>query len=168
MYWLDLYAQTPVCYPPRCRGVGQASRLYQGRKDIPKPVHKKAHTLAVAFWMALPMSQNAQASPERDALLFVDSQVLPKKAAACSARISGYSAKFDPVFRTWLSTNKEHVAFGEAFLRADAERTKMPFEPDIQAVAIAISQQWATAPLTMLQENCEAMLLQLREASNGG
>ena len=131
-------------------------------------MHKKTHTLAVALWMALPMSQNAQASPERDALLFVDSQVLPKKAAVCSARISGYSAKFDPVFRTWLSTNKEHVALGEAFLRADAERTKIPFEPDIQAVAIAISQQWATAPLTMLQENCEAMLLQLREASNGG
>ena len=46
-------------------------------------VHRKTHTFAVALWIALPMSQNAQASPEHDALLFVDSQVLPKKAAVC-------------------------------------------------------------------------------------
>ena len=123
---------------------------------------------AITFWIAFSIPEFAQASPEQDALLFVDSQVLPKKAAACSARISGYSAKFEPAFRTWLSANKGHVASGEAFLRADAQRTRVPFEPDVQALAAAISQQWAAAPLNVLQESCESMLLQLREASPGG
>ena len=44
----------------------------------------------------------------------------------------------------------------------------LEFEPDVQAVVAAISQQWASAPLPVLQDNCESMLLQLREASNGG
>jgi hypothetical protein len=118
--------------------------------------------------LSIALSTPAQASPERDALLFLDSQVLPRKAAACSARIAGYSAKFDPAFRTWLSRNQEHVAAGEAFLRADAERTKVPYEPDIQAVVVGISQQWGSAPLATLQDNCEAMLLHLRESSDGG
>lgn len=131
-------------------------------------MHRTELALAVTFWMAVAIPGYAQASPEQDALLFLDSQVLPKKAAACSARISGYSARFESAFRSWLSTNKAHVASGEAFLRADAERTKVPFEPDVQAVVVAISQQWAAAPLPVLQENCEAMLLQLREASSGG
>jgi len=131
-------------------------------------MHRKKHSLALALCMALPMSQSAQASPEQDALLFLDSKVLPEKATVCSARISGYSAKFQAAFRAWLSTNKAHVASGEAFLRADAERTKVPFEPDIQAIAATVSKQWAAAPLPTLQENCEAMLLQLSEAPGGG
>ena len=117
--------------------------------------------LALSFWIALPMP--AQASPEQDALLFLDSQVFPRKAVACSARISGYAARFEPAFRTWLDRHREHVASGQAFLRADAERTKVPFEPDVQAVAAGISQQWGSAPLATLQDNCEALLLQLRE-----
>jgi hypothetical protein len=100
-------------------------------------------------------------TPEQDALLFLDSQVLPRKAAACSERISGYSARFDPAFRAWLATNKDQLASGEAFLRADAERTKVPFERDIQSVIAAISRQWTAAPLAVLQENCAATLLQL-------
>jgi hypothetical protein len=124
--------------------------------------------LAAALWIAVSAPEHAQAtSPEHDALLFLDSQVLPKKAAACSARIPGYSARFEPAFRTWLSTNKDHLASGEAFLRADAERTKVPFEPDVQAVIDVVSRQWTTAPLPVLQENCDALLLQLSEASNG-
>jgi hypothetical protein len=47
-------------------------------------------------------------------------------------------------------------------LRADAERTRVPFEPDVQAVVAGIWQQWTTAPLPRLQENCEEQLLQLR------
>jgi hypothetical protein len=108
------------------------------------------------------------ASAEHDALVFLDSQVLPKKAAACSARISGYSARFDPEFRSWLARNQARVASGEAFLRADAEKTKVPFEPDVQSVIAVISQQWGAAPLSELRENCDAMLLQLRSEPNGG
>ena len=108
------------------------------------------------------MPECAQASPQEDALLFLDAQVLPRKAAACSARIAGYPGRFEPAFRAWLARNKERVASGEAFLRADAERTRMPFEPDVQAIAAGISQQWTTAPLPTLQDNCEEMLLQLR------
>jgi hypothetical protein len=110
----------------------------------------------------------AHASPEHDALVFLDSRVLPRKAAACSARIAGYAARFEPAFRDWLTRNREHVASGEAFLRADAEKTKVPFEPDVQAVALGISKQWTSAPLPTLQDNCEALLIQLRESSEGG
>ena len=128
--------------------------------------HTLAFALALSMLAALP--ESAQASPEHDALLFLDSHVLPKKAAACSARIAGYPARFEPAFRTWLSKNRQQLTSGEAFLRADAERTKVPFEPDVQAVATDISRQWANAPLPALQDNCEAMLLQLRESSDGG
>ena len=127
-------------------------------------------SLASAFTlaMALGLPPCAHASPEQDALLFLDSRVLPQKAAACSARIAGYSGRFEPAFRAWLTRNKERVASGEAFLRADAERTKVPFEPDVQAVALGISQQWTSAPLPTLQDNCEALLIQLKESSEPG
>jgi hypothetical protein len=128
------------------------------------PVRRNTLAVAVALWMTLSIAEHARASPQHDALLFLDSQVLPRKAAACSARIAGYPARFEPAFRAWLAKNKAGVAEGEAFLRADAERTKVPFEPDVQAVAAGISQQWANAPLPTLQDNCDAMLLQLRDA----
>jgi hypothetical protein len=125
--------------------------------------------LALALCLAVSALEQARAaSPAEDALLFLDSQVLPQKALACSARIPGYSAKFEPAFRAWLSTNKAHVTSGEAFLRADAERTKVPFERDVQQVIDAVSQQWTAAPLTVLQDNCEAMLRQLSAAPEGG
>jgi len=109
----------------------------------------------------------AQASVEGDALLFLDSQVLPRKAAACSARISGFSSQFDPVFRAWLAVNRSRLAAGEAYLRADAEKTRTPFDRDVQSIAGNISQQWNAAPLSMLQENCDAMLIHLKEAPDG-
>lgn len=118
---------------------------------------------AAALCLAASLPRYAQASPQQDALLYLDAQVLPKKAAACSARLAGYPARFEPAFRTWLSRNKQHVASGEAFLRADAEKTRVPFEPDVQAVAGGIAQQWAAAPLPTLQDHCEALLLQLKE-----
>jgi hypothetical protein len=117
--------------------------------------------------VVIAIPEHAHASPEQDALLFLDSRVMPRKAAACSARITGYSARFDPAFRAWLARNKGHVASGEAFLRADAERTRIPFEPDVEAVAVGISQQWTSAPLPTLQDNCEALLTQLRESAEG-
>ena len=125
----------------------------------------KRNTLAfaAALWAAAAVPEWAQASPQEDALLFLDAQVLPRKAAACSARIAGYPARFEPAFRAWLARNKERVTSGEAYLRADAERTRVPFEPDVQAIAAGISQQWTAAPLPTLQENCEDMLLQLRQ-----
>ena len=104
---------------------------------------------------------------ESDALLFLDSQVLPKKAAACSARISGFSNQFEPVFRAWLATNRSRLAAGEAYLRADAEKTRTPLERDVQSIAGNISQQWNAAPLSTLQENCDAMLVDLKEAPDG-
>ena len=131
-------------------------------------MHRNSLALALTLSLAAAFPEHAQASPEQDALLFLDSRVMPRKAAACSARIGGYSARFEPAFRAWLARNKEHVASGEAFLRADAEKTKTPFEPDVQAVAVGISQQWTNAPLPTLQDNCEALLIQMRESSEGG
>lgn len=123
-------------------------------------------TLAFAFAVSLlaALPGRADASPEHDALLYLDSQVMPKKAAACSARIANYPARFEPAFRTWLARNRQQLNSGEAFLRADAERTRVPYEPDMQAVATDVSRQWANAPLPTLQDNCESMLLQLRES----
>ncbi|MEO5882002.1 MAG: hypothetical protein ABIQ06_06260 [Caldimonas sp.] len=106
-------------------------------------------------------------SVEHDALLFLDSQVFPKKAAACAARISGFSVLFEPAFRAWLASRRSSIAAGEVFLRADAEKTRMPLERDVQSIAGNISQQWNAAPLALLQENCEAMLTQLRESPDG-
>ena len=127
--------------------------------SVPRSALVAAAVLAFAASIPAP----ALASPEQDALLYLDSQVLPRKAATCSARIAGYSARFDPAFRTWLARNKDHVASGEAFLRADAERTKVPFEPDVQAIAAGVTQQWAAAPLPTLQDHCQALLVQLTE-----
>ena len=131
------------------------------------PVHKNSLAFAFALSMAVAIPEPAHAAPEQDALLFLDSRVMPRKAAACSARIASYSGRFEPAFRAWLARNKEHVAAGEAFLRADAERTKTPFEPDVEAVAVDISQRWTSAPLPTLQDNCEALLIQLRESEGG-
>lgn len=119
----------------------------------------------IACNLACPTS--VQASVEGDALLFLDSQVLPKKAAACSARISGFSSQFDPVFRAWLATNRARLAAGEAYLRADAEKTRTPLERDVQSIAGNISQQWNAAPLSLLHENCHEMLIHLKEAPDG-
>ena len=107
-------------------------------------------------------------SVQHDALLYLDSQVLPRKAAACAARIPRFGAIFDPAFRTWLATHRQQLVAGEAFLRADAEKTRMPFERDIESIAGKISEQWNAAPLPVLQENCDSMLLQLREDAGGG
>jgi len=127
-------------------------------------------SLAFVFTVSMTaaMTGPAHASPEQDALLFLDSRVMPKKAAACSARISGYSARFEPAFRAWLDRNQAHLVSGEPFLSADAQRTSVPFEPDVQALAAGISQQWTAAPLPTLQDSCETLLIQLKESSDGG
>ena len=131
-------------------------------------VRRHSILFAVALLLVASTCRAQAASPEHDALLYLDSQVLPKKAAACSTRIAGYSAKFEPAFRTWIALNKDHLAAGEAFLRADAEKTKVPFEGDVQAVAATVAQQWSTAPLPVLQANCAALLQQLSEVPSGG
>jgi hypothetical protein len=131
-------------------------------KDL-RPVHSNTLAFAAALCFAFCLPENARASPEHDALLYLDAQVLPKKAVVCSARIAGYTARFEPAFRSWLARNKENVASGEAFLRAESERTKVPFEPDIQALGANMAQQWSAAPLLTLHDNCEALLLYLKE-----
>ena len=125
-------------------------------------------TVAAALVVIAAAPAFAQApSIEHDALLFLDSQVLPKKAAACSARIPRFSTQFDPAFKAWLAAHRHQLAAGEAFLRADAEKTRMPLERDVESIAGNISQQWNAAPLPVLQENCETMLMQLREGPGG-
>jgi len=126
-------------------------------------VHSNPIAFAAALCLAAFLPQSAHASPEHDALVYLDAQVLPKKAMACSSRIAGYTARFEPAFRTWLARNKDNVASGEAFLRAEAERTKVAFEPDIQAFGASLAQQWTAAPLATLNDNCEALLLYLKE-----
>jgi hypothetical protein len=141
----------------------------QERRHALIPMRMNSLALVVGLVWTTAMPAFAQAtSGEHDALVFLDSQVLPKKAAACSARISGFPARFDPEFRSWLARNQRRIVSGEAFLRADSERTQAPFERDVQAVVSGISQQWGAAPLPMLQENCEAMLLQLKGEPDGG
>jgi len=126
-------------------------------------VHRSTLTITAALCLAAFLPEHARASPEHDALLYLDARVLPRKAVACSARIPGYLARFEPAFRTWLSRNKARVNSGEAFLRAEAERTKVPFEPDIQSVGASMAQQWTALPMVTLQDNCEALLLQLND-----
>jgi hypothetical protein len=129
----------------------------------PRPVHSNTFAFAATLCLAACLPECARASPEHDAVLYLDAQVLPKKAVACSARIAGYTARFEPAFRSWLARNKDNVASGEAFLRAESERTKVPFEPDIQALGANMAQQWSAAPLLTLHDNCEALLVYLKE-----
>ena len=131
-------------------------------------MHSRSLALAAFLGCSVASPAFAQASSvEHDALLYLDSQVLPKKAAACAARIRDFPALFDPVYRTWLNANRSRIAAGEAFLRADAEKTRMPLERDVQSIAGNISEQWNAAPLPTLQENCAAMLVEVREGPNG-
>ena len=120
--------------------------------------------VAVIGWTLL---APVEASVQHDALLYLDSQVLPRKAAACAARIPRFDAIFEPAFRAWLATHRQQLVAGEAFLRADAAKTRIPLEPDIESIAGNISRQWTAAPLAVLQENCDSMLLQLREEPGG-
>ena len=123
---------------------------------------------AAAVGSLVATSAFAQAhSIEHDALLFLDSQVLPKKAAACAARIPRFSAQFETAFKAWLAAHRQQLAAGEAYLRADAEKTRMPLERDIESIAGKVSRQWNDATLPTLQENCEEMLGQLREGPGG-
>ena len=133
-----------------------------------RPMHFPSLALAAFVgWTASTPALAQSSSVEHDALLYLDSQVLPKKAAACSARISGFSARFEPAFRTWLAANRSRIAAGETFLRADAEKTRMPLERDVESVVSSITKQWNAAPLPDLQENCDNMLTQLREGPDG-
>lgn len=133
-----------------------------------RPMHFPSLALAALIgWTASTPALAQASSVEHDALLYLDSRVLPKKAAACSARISGFSGRFDPAFRTWLSANRSRIAAGEAFLRADAEKTGMPLERDVESVVNSVTKLWNAAPLPELQENCDAMLTQLREGPDG-
>jgi hypothetical protein len=59
------------------------------------------------------------------------------------------------------------IGAGEAFLRADAEKTGMPLERDVESVVNSVTKLWNAAPLPELQENCDAMLTQLREGPDG-
>jgi hypothetical protein len=122
---------------------------------------------ALVGWNAVAPALAQAPSVEHDALLYLDSQVLPKKAAACSARISGFSARFEPAFRAWLGANRSRIASGEAFLRADAAKTQTPLERDVESIVGSISKQWNAAPLPELQENCDTLLTQLREGPDG-
>ena len=70
-------------------------------------MHRNSLAFAFALSAALAVPELAHASPEQDALLFLDSRVMPKKASACSARIAGYSARFEPAFRAWLGKPKK-------------------------------------------------------------
>ena len=62
---------------------------------------------------------------------------------------------------------RSRIAAGEAFLRADAEKTGMPLERDVESVVNSVTKLWNAAPLPELQENCDAMLTQLREGPDG-
>ena len=105
----------PTC-PASDRPTRGPSIRTPAHKD-PRPVHSNTFAFAAALCLAACLPECARASPEHDAVLYLDAQVLPKKAVVCSARIAGYTARFEPAFRSWLARNKENVASGEAFLR---------------------------------------------------
>src|SRR5205085_8375203 len=139
-----------------CKNRGQAlASARPTRADRPAAVPFMRLTLlalaAVLASAALAPAAAQAPSVEHDALLYLDSQVLPKKAAACAARIPRFATQFDPAFRAWLAAHRHQIAAGEAFLRADAEKTRMPLERDVESVAASVSQQWSAAPIAVLQ-----------------
>jgi hypothetical protein len=94
---------------------------------------------------------------------------MPKKADICANKIPGYSDKFEPAFAHWKKANATRLSAGETFLRADAEKNKMPFQLNVQSVAVISAQVLEKASQPLLEENCNAMLQQLTLGrQNGG
>lgn len=111
--------------------------------------------------LACPVAVLAQAASEQEGMLYLESLAMPKRASVCSARITGYSAKFDPLYAKWSAGNQARLAAGEAFLRAEAAKSNQNFTFHTQAVAIIDAQLLEKATLEILQENCNAILQRL-------
>jgi hypothetical protein len=111
--------------------------------------------------LACPVIAFAQAASEREGMLYLESLAMPKRASVCSARIAGYSARFDPLYARWSAANQARLAAGETLLRAEAAKANRDFAFHAQAAASIDAQLLEKAGPGILQENCDAMLQRL-------
>jgi hypothetical protein len=102
------------------------------------------------------MAQGPEA--EKDAMLFLESISMPKKAVVCSARLAGFTSKFDPAYAKWKDANAALLAQGEAFLRAEATAAKMDFNFHVTLLAEMAAKSLASASQSILEENCDDLL----------
>lgn len=114
--------------------------------------------------LALPMAAaHAQAGGnEHDALLYLESLAMPKRASVCANRMAGYAHKFDPKFAAWRNANQARLVAGETALRAQQD-----FASQVQSVTLIATQNLERATPELLKEDCNAMLDELAVASRG-
>lgn len=103
----------------------------------------------------------AQGDAERDAMLYLESVGLEKKAKVCAARIPQFAPRFDTAFAAWRIRNADALRRGETFLRADAAKNNIPFEVNVQAVTDTAAQMLEKTNQRLLEENCNAFLAQV-------
>lgn len=112
--------------------------------------------------LALPMAAaQAQSGSEPDALLYLESLAMPKRAGVCANRLAGYSQKFEKKFSAWRSAHQARLAAGEAMLRAEASKAQQDFALQVQSVTLIATQNLERATPEMLKEDCNAMLDEL-------
>lgn len=121
--------------------------------------------LALAWPMA---TAHAQSGGEPDALLYLESLAMPKRATVCANRLEGYSNKFEQKFSAWRAANKARLSAGEAALRAEASKAQQDFALQVQSVTLIAAQNLERATPELLKEDCNAMLQDLSVASRSG
>ena len=120
---------------------------------------------SIASWMALQglgvllAPCHAQSADEaRQSALYLYSVEFPRKADVCESGMPGFLDRFRPAFEDWVVRNKDDLARGEAFLRAEAAKANMSFERNIDALASNDAKSMAKASSAMILENCNWML----------
>ncbi|MDY0057496.1 MAG: hypothetical protein RBS46_14475 [Methyloversatilis sp.] len=114
----------------------------------------------VAFGAAL-FGQAAMAQAvldEQDAMLYLESLAIPKKAAVCAKRVEEFSVKFDPSFVKWRRANEKQIQRGEQFLRSAAAAENRDFKSNVEAVTDEAAKLLSSATQSIVKENCEALL----------
>ncbi|MBX3625555.1 MAG: hypothetical protein KF892_11115 [Rhizobacter sp.] len=119
---------------------------------------KPLFLIALALPMATAHAQNG--GNEHDAMLYLESLAMPKRATVCANRLAGYAHKFDPKFAAWRNANQARLVAGEATLRAQQD-----FANQVQSVTLVATQNLERATPELLKEDCNAMLDELTVAS---
>lgn len=119
---------------------------------------KPLFLIALALPMATAYAQNG--GNEHDAMLYLESLAMPKRATVCANRLAGYAHKFDPKFAAWRNANQARLVAGEATLRAQQD-----FANQVQSVTLVATQNLERATPELLKEDCNAMLDELTVAS---
>lgn len=120
--------------------------------------------LALALPVAAAQAQTTL-DDEPNALLYLESLAMPKRASVCANRLAGYASKFDSKFAAWRTAHQARLVAGEASLRAEASKARQDFATQVQSVTLIATQNLERATPELLKEDCNAMLAELSVAA---